>query len=261
MTVLGAGRPANRQGRARKWGDHCTECGREVPVQSMRHGLCGTCYQRGRRSGAITTTYVDPQPAREHLARIYATGKSYRWIAKRAGTNTVQLNHVAKGTRLRLSKEIADKILSVRVPESVDEPRLKLRALQTGGLRGVYVGVERRYRQSRADRGVAKRRRDPKRHSLRAVFHREREEFLAQFDAEREEFMRWLYEGTGSPSAAPDAAPTGGRLASDWLESATCGDCEHRPCLCEWADDHDLCWLPTLADHDPILVLRDKAAA
>ena len=254
-------RPVNRQGRARKWGDHCTECGNDVPMQSMRHGLCGTCYQRGRRSGALTTTYVDPQLAREHLARIYATGKSYRWIAKQAGTNTVQLNHVAKGTRRRISREIADKIISVPVPESVDEPRLKLRALQTAGLRGVYVGVERRYRQSRTDRGVAQRRRDPKRHSLKATFHREREEFLAQFDAERDEFMRWLYEGTGTPIPTPQPPAITHRAASDWLDSAMCGECEHRPCRCGWADDHDLCWLPTLADHDAMPALREQAAA
>lgn len=216
----------------------------------MRRGLCGSCYQRHRRAGTITTTYVDPRVARDHLARVYATGKSYRWIAAQAGTNTVNLNHVAKGTRRRISAETAEKILSVPVPDVVDEDRLKRRVLQTGGMRGVYVGMVRRYAQARAERGVQRRKRDPRRHTLAAEFHAERAEFLAQFDAERDEFMRWLYEGTSAPIAQ---LITVSESAShpDWLATAMCGDCEQRPCACESADDGDL-WMPNLADHDEI---------
>lgn len=238
-------RPRNRQGRPRKWGDHCAQCARQVQMQWMRQGLCAACYQRRRRAGTMPNTYVDPTKAREHLADIYATGVSYRWIAEQAGTSTVNLHHVAKGNRRRISSNLADKILSVPIPESVDEQRLQHRLLQTAGLRGIYTGVERRYRQSRQQRGVPRRRRDRKRRSLKALFAAERDAFLAQFAAEREEFMRWLYEGT--PVEEPVmAAPT---RNADWAAGLACGECDQPRCTCGYADDHDL-WIPTLADHD-----------
>lgn len=259
LDLTGGHRPANRQGRPRKWGDHCWECRRPVQMQWMRQGLCPACYQRNRRAGTMPNTYVDPAPAREHLAAVYATGVSYRWIAKQAGTSTVNVNHVAKGTRNRISGELAAKILSVPVPETTDEDRLKRRLLQTAGIRGVYVGVQRRYKQARAARGVPRRRRDPNRHALGDAFRAEREAFLAQFDAEREEFMRWLYEGMPGQAIVPTPAPSPA-ARSDQLAGLACGECERCRCVCGATADHDL-WISILADHDEMCGVAIGGAA
>lgn len=242
-------RPLNRQGRPRKWGDHCWECRREVQMQWMRQGLCAACYQRHRRAGTIATNYVDPVPAREHLAEVHAAGVSYRWIAQQAGTNTVNLNNVAQGRRTRISGELADKILSVPVPET-DEAALRRRALQVSGMKGIYVGVQRRYQQDRARRGVAYHKRDRLRHSLKA-----------QYLAEREEFLAWLYEGMPAKVVEPKRAPQPVQRVINW-ELIACAECEHRPCACGRADDHDL-WITLLADHDDpaSLNLRRAVAA
>lgn len=238
-------RPANRQGRPRKWGDHCRECGNPSPRQSMRHGWCGTCYQRGRRAGTITTSYVDPEPARAHLATVYATGVSYRWIAAQAGTSTVNLNNVAHRKRARISRELADKILSVPVPTTVNDRALRQRALQTAGMRGLYVGVERRYRQDRARRRVPYHKRDHLRHSRKK-----------QFLSEREEFLEWLY--AGMPTEPAQVEPVVRTV--NW-DTVTCGDCEHRPCACiNEPHDCDL-WIPVLADHDEPFAVELKEAA
>lgn len=238
-------RPRNRQGRPRKWGDHCWECRREVKMQWMRQGLCAACYQRHRRAGTIATDYVNPGPAREHLAKVHAAGKSYRWIAKQAGTSTVNLNNVAQGRRNRISGELADKILSVPVPET-DEAALRRRALQVSGMKGIYVGVQRRYQQDRTRRGVAYHKRDRLRHSLKA-----------KYLAEREEFLAWLYEGMPAKVVEPKRA-TPIRRVIDW-ELLACGECEHNRCICQHADDGDL-WIAALADHDTLAARWEVAA-
>lgn len=233
-------RPRNRQGRPRKWGDNCSECLRQVQMQWMRHGLCAACYQRHRRAGTITTGYVDPSAARKHLAKVHAAGVSYRWIAKQAGTNTVNLNNIAQGRRRRISGELATKILAVPIP-AADETALLRRALQTSGMRGIYTGIQRRYRQDRARRGVGHYKRDPLRHSLRT-----------QYLADREAFLEWLYEGMPaktSPSA-PESTPVVREVT--WATLA-CGDCEQRPCEChDTPPAFDVAWLGQLADHDVI---------
>lgn len=233
-------RPRNRQGRPRKWGDHCSECLREVQMQWMRHGLCAACYQRHRRTGTITTGYVDPAAARAHLAKVHTAGVSYRWIAKQAGTNTVNLNYVAQGRRRRISGELATKILAVPIP-ATDEPALRQRALQTAGMRGIYAGIQRRYQQDRARRGIGHHKRDPLRHSLRA-----------KYLAEREAFLEWLYEGMPAKTRppAPKTIPVVREVT--WATLA-CGDCEHRPCQCDDVPpSFDVAWLSQLADHDDI---------
>lgn len=237
-------RPLNRQGRPRKWGDHCKECHRQVQKQWMRHGLCAACYQRHRRAGTIASTYVNPRQAQIHLAKVYAAGVSYRWIAKQAGTSTVNLNNVAQGYRARISRELADKILSVPVP-AADENALRQRALQTAGMQGIYVGVERRYRQDRAKRRVPYHKRDRLRHSKKARFLSEREEFLA-----------WLYDGMPTEAALPVVPIV---RTVNW-DTITCGDCETRPCACEATPlDADLS-IRGLADNDD-LCARELVAA
>lgn len=238
MTALDE-RPANRQGAPRKWGDTCWECRREVKPGQMRHGICGTCYQARRRAGTFTTAYVDPGPARDHLAALHATGASYRWIAEQAGTYTVNLNHIVQGRRERISGELATKILAVAIPAAADDRSLWQRALQTAGMQGLYVGVSRRYRLSREQRGVPYHKRDPQRHSLRATFLREREEFLA-----------WLYEGM--PAKTIDARPAPVVRTFD-PNKLFCGDCDQQRCACHQLDDADL-WMSSMADHDRLAV-------
>ncbi|HEX6506305.1 MAG TPA: hypothetical protein VF221_01615 [Chloroflexota bacterium] len=99
----------------------CDRC--KVRRGQTKRGLCNNCYQRGRRSGDVTSTYVKPDLVRAHIKRLTDRGMALREIARRAGIDASRLHVVMRGRdgrqpAQRIATKTHEAIMSVAVPSS-----------------------------------------------------------------------------------------------------------------------------------------------
>lgn len=106
---------------------NCTRCGRVY--KPLRRELCKSCYQttleRQTAYGRWESTFVDAEPARQHVLALIAAGVSRRQIVKLAGIPRSSLGTLLTGKRVGPAEKIwestANRLLAVEIPGAVHQ--------------------------------------------------------------------------------------------------------------------------------------------
>jgi len=111
----------------------CEKCGQPSTDGRLRRGYCKRCDARRRNMVGYQSSYVDPTPARCHLAELRKAGMSIRQVARICGlqrsvVQTLARGYSAKGPQRRITENTEKAILAVPIPDPVDNPLYRMSA-------------------------------------------------------------------------------------------------------------------------------------
>lgn len=103
----------------------CAVCGRR---EQLRRGRCRRCDMSARARIGYQCSFVDAEPARQHIAALNAAGVGSRRIhelsgVSRSGIRAITIGQAWRGhpPRHRISENTANAILAVEIPHAYDD--------------------------------------------------------------------------------------------------------------------------------------------